>query len=57
MKTSEIYELTNKIPEVWTIARVVAQKYEYMEKFARHIAALIIKNTKVVPIPKFVSKI
>ena len=40
----ELYEIKNKIPEVWSIARVVVQKYGYTKKFAKQIAALVIKQ-------------
>ncbi len=42
----ELYEIKNKIPEVWSIARVVVQKYRHTKKFAKQIIALVIKEDK-----------
>ena len=42
----ELYEIKNKIPEVWSIARVVVQKYGHTKKFAKQIIALVIKEDK-----------
>ncbi|MGC8479603.1 MAG: hypothetical protein ACP5M9_02965 [Candidatus Micrarchaeia archaeon] len=40
----EIYELKNKIVDVWAAARVTVQKYGHTRKFAKHLVALAIKQ-------------
>ena len=40
----KIYELKNKIVEVWAAARVIVQRYGHTKKFAKHIFALVIKQ-------------
>jgi transposase len=40
----EIYEIKNKIVEVWAATRVIVQKYGHTRKFAKHIVALIVKQ-------------
>ena len=42
----ELYEIKNKIPEVWSITHVVVQKYRHTKKFAKQIIALVIKEDK-----------
>jgi hypothetical protein len=37
-------KLTNKILEVWAAAYIIVQHYGYIRKFAKHIAALVIKQ-------------
>ena len=55
----EIYELKNKILEVWAAARVIVQKYGHTKKFAKHIVAFVIKqceNFKDVKLVEFLGK-
>jgi IS5 family transposase len=40
----EISEIKNKIVEVWAAARVIVQKFGHTKKFAKHIAALVIRQ-------------
>ena len=40
----EIYEIRNKIVEVWAAAHVIVQRYGHTKKFAKHIVALVIKQ-------------
>lgn len=42
----EIYEVKNKILEVWAVARVVVQRYGHTKKFAKHIVAFAIRQEK-----------
>ena len=42
----KICEIKNKIPEVWAYAKVIVQRYGHTRKYAKHIAALVIKQTQ-----------
>ncbi len=42
----KIYELKNKIVEVWAAARIIVQKYGHRKKFAKHLVAFAIKQTE-----------
>ncbi len=42
-----IYEIKDKIVEVWAVARVVVQKYGHTKKFAKNIVALVIKQNDI----------
>lgn len=44
MKTMEICELKNKIPEVLAYARIVSKMNGHTGKYAKHIVALVIKQ-------------
>ncbi|MGC8479833.1 MAG: hypothetical protein ACP5M9_04185, partial [Candidatus Micrarchaeia archaeon] len=39
-----IYELKNKIVEVWAAARIIVQKYGHTSKFAKHLVAFAIRQ-------------
>ena len=45
MKTMEICELKNKIPEVLAYARIVSIRNGHTGKYAKHIVALVVKQT------------
>jgi hypothetical protein len=45
----DIENLRNKIREVMAYARVLVQKYGHLKKFAKHIAALAIKQLQGIP--------
>ena len=40
----KIYEIKNKIVEVWAAARVIVQTYGHTKKFAKHVIALVVKQ-------------
>lgn len=40
----EIYEIKNKIVEVWAAARIIVQKYGHRKKFAKHLVAFAIRQ-------------
>ncbi len=40
----KIYELKNKIPEVWAYAKIVSIENGHTVKYAKHIVALVIKQ-------------
>lgn len=40
----DIYDLKNKIVEVWKIAQVVVQQFGHTKKFAKHVVAFAIKQ-------------
>ena len=40
----ELYEIKDKIVEVWAAARVIVQKYGHTKKFAKHVVAFVIKQ-------------
>lgn len=40
----EIYEIKDKIVEVWAAARVIVQKYGHTKKFAKHLVAFMIRQ-------------
>jgi hypothetical protein len=40
----DIYDLKDKIVEVWKIAQVVVQQFGHTKKFAKHIVAFVIKQ-------------
>jgi len=40
----ELYEIKDKIVEVWAAARVIVQRHGHTKKFAKHIVALVIKQ-------------
>ena len=42
----EKYEIKDKILEVWAVARVIVQGYGHTKKFAKHIVALMIKQSE-----------
>ncbi|MCL5117205.1 MAG: hypothetical protein M1124_00030 [Candidatus Marsarchaeota archaeon] len=48
-----LYETKYKIIEVYAIAHVVVQKYGHTKKFAKQIAALVIKQDKNLTDEKF----
>ncbi|MGI0141361.1 MAG: hypothetical protein ACREBF_01775 [Candidatus Micrarchaeales archaeon] len=55
----ELYEIKDKIVEVWAAARVIVQKYGHGKKFAKHIVALVIKqneNLKDIKLVEFLGK-
>lgn len=43
-ETMELYEIKNKILEVWAAARVIVQKFGHTKKFAKHVVAFVIKQ-------------
>lgn len=58
-ETMEIYEIKNKIVEVWAAARVIVQRYGHTKKFAKHLVALVIRqyeNIKDVKLVEFLGK-
>lgn len=48
----ELETLRNKIREVMAYARVLVQEYGHLKKFAKHIAALAIKQLRGIPTDK-----
>lgn len=45
-KTMEIYEIRNKLVDVWAAARLHAQHYRHTGKFAKHLVAFAIRQIK-----------
>ena len=45
-KTMEIYEIRNKLVDVWAAARLHAQHYRHTGKFAKYLVAFAIRQIK-----------
>jgi hypothetical protein len=41
-----LYQVKDKIVEVWAVARIIVQRYGHTKKFAKHIVAFAIKQER-----------